>query len=57
MQTRFKKNAKVFDIGITAVAAIVSVGVMLYAIGHFGMQEASWAKGKLYAIPNALKMQ
>ena len=40
MQTRFKKNAKIFDIGITAVAAIVSVGVMLYAIGHFGMQEA-----------------
>ena len=40
MQTCFKKNAKIFDIGITAVAAIVSVGVMLYAIGHFGMQEA-----------------
>ena len=27
MQTRFKKNAKVFDIGITAVAGMVSVGV------------------------------
>ena len=40
MQTRFKKNAKIFDIGITAVAAIVSVGVMLYAIGHFGLQNA-----------------
>ena len=40
MKTRFKKNAKVFDIGITAVAAIVSVGVMLYAIGHYGLQEA-----------------
>ena len=40
MQTRFKKNAKIFDIGITAVAAIVSVGVMLYAIGHYGLQEA-----------------
>ena len=40
MQTRFKKNAKIFDIGVTAVAAIVSVGVMLYAIGHFGLQEA-----------------
>ena len=32
MQTRFKKNAKVFDIGITAVAGMVSVGVMLYAV-------------------------
>ena len=40
MQTRFKKNAKIFDIGITAVASMVSVGVMLYAISHFGLQEA-----------------
>ena len=40
MKTRFKKNAKVFDIVITAVAGIVSVGVMLYAVGHFGLQEA-----------------
>ena len=40
MKTRFKKNAKIFDIGITVVAAIVSVGVMLYAIGHYGLQEA-----------------
>jgi hypothetical protein len=40
MQTRFKKNAKIFDIGITALAGMVSVGVMLYAIGHFGLQEA-----------------
>ncbi len=37
---RFKKKSKIFDIGITAVAAIVSVGVMLYAIGHFGLQNA-----------------
>ena len=40
MQTRFKKNAKVFDIGITAVAGMVSVGVMLYAVFHFGVREA-----------------
>ena len=40
MKTRFKKNAKIFDIAITAVAGIVSVGVMLYAVGHFGLQEA-----------------
>ena len=41
MQTRFKKNAKVFDIVITAVAGIVSVVIMLYAVGHFGLKE-SW---------------
>ena len=41
MNTRFKKNAKIFDIGITAVAGMVSVGIMLYAIGHFGLRE-SW---------------
>ena len=41
MQTRFKKKGKLFDIGITAVAGMVSVAVMLYAIGHFGLQK-SW---------------
>ena len=40
MKTRFKKGAKIFDIGITAVAGMVSVGVMLYAVGHFGLREA-----------------
>ena len=39
MQTRFKKNAKVFDIVITSVAATLSVGIMLYGIGHFGLSE------------------
>jgi hypothetical protein len=40
MQTRFKKGAKIFDIAITAVAGMVSVGLMLYGVGHFGLQEA-----------------
>ena len=40
MQTRFKKNAKVFDIGITAVAGMLSVGVMLYGVFHFGLANA-----------------
>ena len=40
MQTRFKKNAKIFDIAITAVAGMVSVGVMLYAVVHYGLREA-----------------
>ena len=39
MQTRFKKNAKVFDIVITAVAAMFSVGMMLYGVFHFGLAE------------------
>ena len=41
MKTRFKKNAKVFDIVITALAGMVSVAVMFYAIYHFGLKE-SW---------------
>ena len=41
MQTRFKKIGKVFDIGITVVAAVLSVGVMLFGIFHFGLRE-SW---------------
>ena len=40
MQTRFKKGAKIFDIVITAVAAMASVGIMLYGVGHFGLKEA-----------------
>ena len=37
---RFKKKAKVFDVVLTAVAGMVSVGIMFYAIGHFGIREA-----------------
>ena len=40
MQTRFKKNVKIFDIVITAVAAMLSVGIMLYGVAHFGLSEA-----------------
>ena len=41
MKTRFNKNAKVFDIVITAVAGMASVGIMLYGVGHFGL-ENTW---------------
>ena len=37
---RFKKKAKVFDVGVTAVAGMFSVGIMLYGVGHFGLSEA-----------------
>ena len=39
METRFKKKAKVFDISITAVAAVLSVGIVIYGVFHFGLQE------------------
>ena len=39
MQTRFKTGTKLFDIGITSVAGLVSVGVMLYGIVHYGLEE------------------
>jgi len=37
MQTRFKNNTKIFDIGVTAVAAVLSVGIMLFGVFHFGL--------------------
>ena len=40
MRTRFKKGAKVFDIVITAVAGMFSVGMMLYGVFYFGLGEA-----------------
>ena len=39
MKTRFKKGAKVFDIIVTAVGGTLSVGVMLYAVFHFGLAD------------------
>ena len=37
---RFKEKTRIIDIGITAIAGMVSVGVMLYGIGHFGLRDA-----------------
>lgn len=39
METRFKKKSQIFDIGITAVCAVFSVGIMLYGLWHFGLRE------------------
>ena len=41
MEVRFKKKSELFDVLITAVAAALSIGVMLYAVGHFGLRQ-SW---------------
>lgn len=40
MQRRFKKGTKIFDIGITTLGGILSVGIMLYGVAHFGLSEA-----------------
>lgn len=39
MQTRFKKRTKFIDIVITAVAGMVSVGMMIFGVFHFGLSE------------------
>ena len=39
MGIRFKKKSQIFDIGITVVCAVLSVGIMLYGIWHFGLRE------------------
>ena len=39
METRFKKKAKIFDIGVAAVAAILSVGMMLFGVFFYGLKE------------------
>lgn len=41
MEVRFKKKANVIDVAVTALAGMVSVGIMIYAIAHFGLKE-SW---------------
>ena len=41
MKTRFKKKSEILDVGITAIAAILSVGTMLYGVFHFGLRQ-SW---------------
>ena len=40
MEVRFKKKSEIFDVSVTAIAATLSVGVMLYAVWHFGFSHA-----------------
>ena len=40
MQTSFKKKANIFNVVLTAVSGMLSVGIMLYAVGHFGLDQA-----------------
>ena len=39
MITRFKERAKIIDIVITTLAIMVSVGIMIYGIFHYGLKE------------------
>lgn len=38
MDVRFKNNSDVFNIVVTALAALLSVGIMLYGVWHFGLR-------------------
>ena len=40
METRFKKKSQLIDIGITSISVVLMIGIMLYAIKHFGLGEA-----------------
>ena len=39
MEVRFKKKSEIFDVLITVVAAVFSVGTMLYGVWHLGLCE------------------
>ncbi len=39
LKLRFEKKSKIFDVGITAVAAVFSVGTMLYGVWELGLNE------------------
>ena len=39
MDVRFKKKSKIFDISITAIGGISSVGTMLYGVWKLGLRE------------------
>ena len=39
MLTRFKERAKIIDVVMTTLAIMLSVGIMIYGIFHFGLKE------------------
>ena len=40
MSIRSKNNSDIFNIVVTALAAVLSVGIMLYGVWHFGLEKA-----------------
>ena len=39
MELRFKDKGTIFNISVTILAAVVSVGTMLYGVWHFGVEQ------------------
>ena len=39
IQVRFKKKSEIFDVAVTAIGGIVSVGTMLYGVIQLGLSE------------------
>ena len=39
MHVRFKNKSDIFNVVVTAVAVVISVGIMLYGVWHFGLKE------------------
>ncbi len=39
MEIRFRQKSAIFDVGLTTVALVLSVGIMLYGVWHFGLKE------------------
>ena len=39
MEVRFKQKSTIFDVGITVLALVLSVGTMLYGVWHYGLQD------------------
>ncbi len=40
METRFKKKSQIFDISVTALGGLLSVGTTLFGVIHFGLANA-----------------
>lgn len=40
MNIRYKNKTKIVDVVITALAGVLSVGIMLYGVSYFGIREA-----------------
>ena len=39
MKVRFKKKSEIFDVAITGIGGLVSVGTMLYGVARLGLSE------------------
>ena len=39
MNVRFKKKSEIFDVAVTGIGGLVSVGTMLYGVARLGLSE------------------